>query len=332
MKNVLVTGGCGFLGSNFLNEMVVRYPGIHFHNLDKLDYAGSKDNITVQNYPNYHFYHCDINDRSFVLFIMDRFRIDGVVHLAAQTHVDNSFDHSLQYTKDNVLGTHTLLDCAKEYGKIQLFLHMSTDEVYGEVDSEHPGCPEKYVLNPTNPYAATKAAAEMLVNSYYHSYQLPLIIIRCNNMYGKNQYPEKIIPKFINHLLDGKRLPIHGTGITRRNFIHVLDVVDALDIILQKGVLGEVYNIGTNNEYTVLEIAQLLVNLFGKDVTNDLQGYVVFIQDRPFNDFRYSVNSDKISELGWKQTRINFERELENLIQEEIKKRARVQERNVGET
>jgi len=311
MQQVLITGGCGFLGSNLINHLTVTYPDCQFHNFDRLDYCASRDN--VMDHPNHHFYHGDINDSNFVMHILTYFQIDIIIHLAAQTHVDHSFDNSLQYTIDNVQGTHCLLDCAKRYGRIRRFIHMSTDEVYGEVSKDHPGCHENSILNPTNPYAATKAAAEMLVNSYWRSYQLPVIIIRANNMFGPRQYPEKLIPKFIQNLLRGENMSIHGNGETRRNFIHVDDVVRAIDIIIAKGDVGEIYNIGYENEYSVLEISRLLHEMM--EIQRPWEDCVVFVQDRPFNDFRYSVNPTKLQQLGWNAVHDDFREDLKKTVE-----------------
>jgi UDP-glucose 4,6-dehydratase len=299
VKNIMVTGGCGFIGSNFLNYMVEKFPNINFHNVDKMDYCANENNIKVSRFKNYFFYKCDINDKNFIIHILNTFQIDTIVHFAAQSHVDNSFDSSLQFTIDNVLGTHTLLDCTKRCANVKKFIHISTDEVYGEVDDKHTGCHEKSILNPTNPYAATKASAEMLVNSYFHSYKLPVIITRGNNVYGPNQYPEKLIPKFEKMILDGKKMTIHGDGSTKRNFVHALDVAKAIEIILQEGEIGEIYNIGTNNEYTVLEIATLLLKKHKPD--EKLEDWIEFVPDRPFNDYRYAINSEKLRSLGWKE-------------------------------
>jgi dTDP-glucose 4,6-dehydratase len=233
--------------------------------------------------------------------MLRRYNIDTIIHFAAQSHVDNSFGNSIQFTEDNVLGTHCLLECARDYGKIKLFLHISTDEVYGEVDRNHPGCEEeKSLLNPTSPYAATKAAAEFLVRSYYHSFKLPIIITRGNNVYGPNQYPEKLIPRFITNLLQNKKCPIHGDGLSRRNFIYVDDVCRAVDIIMRKGKINEIYNIGSNDEYNVLEILEHLINLLGME-DKSIEEVSEKVEDRLFNDSRYCVNSTKLESLGWEQ-------------------------------
>ena len=285
--NILVTGGCGFIGSNFINYILKKDPTVKIFNIDCLNYCANVSN--VNSHSNYKFIKGNITSKDLVLHILNEYSIDAIIHFAAQSHVDNSFDNSLQYTTDNVMGTHVLLQASKEYGKIKKFLHFSTDEVYGEVDLEHPGCHEKSLLNPTNPYAATKAAAEFLVRSYYHSFNLPVVIVRCNNVYGPNQYPEKLIPKFIKLLREGKLLTIHGNGSTRRNFIWAEDVSSATDLIFHNGVLNEVYNIGTKQEYSVMDVATLLIERMTKDKT--INNNVIFVEDRPFNDFRYSVDT-----------------------------------------
>jgi dTDP-D-glucose 4,6-dehydratase len=212
---------------------------------------------------------------------------------------------------------------------LDLFLHFSTDEVYGEVDMEHAGCSEKSLLNPTNPYAATKASAEFIVRSYYHSFKLPSIIVRCNNVYGPNQYPEKLIPKFIQLLKQGKKLTIHGRGETRRNFIWAEDVASATKTIIDRGEMNQIYNIGTTHEYSVMDVARILlkkirgVDIYegnggdggnGGNMSPYVSAYLDFVEDRPFNDFRYSINCDKLQELGWKMEHTDFEANLDRLI------------------
>lgn len=308
--NLLVTGGCGFIGSNFINYMLVKHNDIKIYNLDCMNYCASEKNVLP--HPNYKLIKGNITSKDLVLHILNEYSIDSIIHFAAQSHVDNSFDNSLQYTMDNVYGTHVLLQASKEYGRLQKFLHFSTDEVYGEVDLEHPGCHEKSLLNPTNPYAATKAAAEFLVRSYYHSFKLPIVIVRCNNVYGPNQYPEKLIPKFIKLLKQGEKLTIHGKGDTRRNFIWAEDVASATECIFYKGKINEVYNIGTSQEYTVLDVARILVDKMTDD--KSLDTYIEFVEDRPFNDFRYSVDTTQLRELGWEEKFTNFSKNIDILI------------------
>jgi dTDP-glucose 4,6-dehydratase len=308
--NILVTGGCGFIGSNFINYILKKDESIKIFNIDCLNYCADKRN--VQEHSNYKFIQGNITSKDLVLHILNEYSIDAIIHFAAQSHVDNSFDNSLQYTTDNVMGTHVLLQASKEYGKIKKFLHFSTDEVYGEVDLEHPGCHEKSLLNPTNPYAATKAAAEFLVRSYYHSFKLPVVIVRCNNVYGPNQYPEKLIPKFIKLLREGKKLTVHGNGSTRRNFIWAEDVAIATELIFHSGELNEVYNIGTKQEYSVMDVARLLVEKMTDD--KEINNHAIFVEDRPFNDFRYSVDTTLLKSLGWEEKFTNFEENINYLI------------------
>jgi dTDP-glucose 4,6-dehydratase len=241
---------------------------------------------------------------------LNKHNIDAIVHFAAQSHVDNSFKNSLTFSQDNIIGTHTLLECARIYGKLKRFIHISTDEVYGEVDL-YTTCCEKSLLNPTNPYAATKAGAEFLVRSYLMSYNLPIIITRGNNVYGKHQYPEKLIPKFIHLLQNNQKCTIQGSGNTIRNFIHVDDVCSAVELILNKGEIGKTYNIGSNNEYSVLEIAKILIH---KLKPNELfEDWIEYVPDRNFNDFRYSIDFTKLIELGWSETH-NFLTSLDEII------------------
>ena len=308
--NILITGGLGFIGSNFINYILKRDTSIKIFNIDCLNYCANQENVI--SHPNYKFIKGNITSKDLILHILTEYSIDAIIHFAAQSHVDNSFDNSLQYTTDNVMGTHVLLQASKEYGKIKKFLHFSTDEVYGEVDLEHPGCHEKSILNPTNPYAATKAAAEFLVRSYYHSFKLPVVIVRCNNVYGLNQYPEKLIPKFIKLLKEGKKLTIHGNGETRRNFIWAEDVSSATELIFHSGKLNETYNIGTQQEYSVMDVAKMLVNKITND--KDIANHIDFVEDRPFNDFRYSVDTTLLKSLGWKELFLDFEANIDFLI------------------
>jgi dTDP-glucose 4,6-dehydratase len=274
-------------------------------NIDKLDYCSNKDNVVSNDSNKYIFIEGSICDKELLKRIFDKYNIEYLVHFAAQTHVDNSFDNSINYTIDNILGTHQLIECCRLYGNIKRFIHISTDEVYGEIAIDSEDSTEISLLNPTNPYAATKAGAEFIVRSYYYSYNTPIIIIRCNNVYGANQYPEKIIPKFITLLSENKKMSIHGTGLTRRNFIYVDDVIDAINIITMKGELNNVYNIGSNDEYNVIEIATILLNHI-KGPEEKIEDWKEYIKDRNFNDFRYAINTTKLNNLGWeKKTNFN---------------------------
>jgi len=305
--NLLVTGGCGFIGSNFINYYKEKNPYVKIINFDKLDYCSNKngvnhDKLVIGN----------LKNKDLVVHILNEHEIDTVIHFAAQTHVDNSFGNSLEFTIDNILGTHTLLECCKVYNKIKRFIHISTDEVYGEVDIDHKGCNEKSLLNPTNPYAATKAGAEFIVRSYYYSFKMPIIITRGNNVYGPRQYPEKLIPKFINQLINNEKCTIHGKGDTRRNFIYIDDVVKAIEIILQKGIINNIYNIGTNNEYSVSEIANKLIKYLKPN--DNVEDWIQYITDRNFNDYRYAIKSNELYDLGWKEE-TDFNKGFEYTIQ-----------------
>lgn len=304
---VMVTGGAGFIGSNLANYLARQNYFVLV--LDILDYCGDIENL--EDFPNIKFVQGDIADINFVRFLLETYDIQIVLHLAAQTHVDNSFGNSLGFTETNVLGTHRLLETVRRYGKISLFLHMSTDEVYGEIDfDEARGYTEDRLLNPTNPYAASKAAAEQLVRSYHISHNLPIIITRANNNYGPRQFPEKLIPKFIMKFLGNETVPIHGNGQTRRNFIHVYDTCRALETVMTRGEIGMTYNIGTNCEYSVLEIAEIL----RQKIQPCLDEPLIFVADRNFNDRRYHINDDLLRSLGWSET-VSFEEGLEETIE-----------------
>jgi len=315
--NLLVTGGCGFIGSNFINYISKNYPNYFIVNIDAMYYCADEKNVTEETRTNfnYKFIKCNLKDFDFVSHILEKYNITHIVHFAAQSHVQNSFDDSLIYTMDNVLGTHTLLECSRIYqnktGKLKKFIHVSTDEVYGEsVDGDLKN-EEQSILVPTNPYAATKAGAEMLAMSYIKSYNLPIIITRGNNVYGPNQYPEKLIPLFIKQLKENQQVTIQGDGTALRSFLHVDDVCTAFETILFKGKIGEIYNIGTHTEYSVLQVAKMLIKLIKR--TDDFQSYIRFIQDRPFNDSRYFISNDKLKALGW-EIKIDFEDGIKMLI------------------
>jgi dTDP-glucose 4,6-dehydratase len=299
MKNILITGGCGFIASNFINFFLKKYSSYKVINLDAMYYCANENNINedIRSSTNYKLVKGSICNKELVNLILGFWKIDTIIHFAAQSHVDNSFSNPLQYTEDNIKGTHTLLECVREYGKIEKFIHVSTDEVYGESLSDIKN--EKSLLNPTNPYAATKAAAEMLVNSYVYSYNLPIIITRGNNVYGPNQYPEKLIPKFILSLLNNKKCTVHGLGNTERSFLYVEDVAKAFDKILFNGKIGEIYNIGTQFEYSVMDITKKLVNKIKN--SNDLEEFIEYVDDRKYNDKRYNISFDKLTKLGWEQ-------------------------------
>ena len=316
MINLLVTGGCGFIGSNFINY-IFKSNNYNIINLDAMYYCANKNNanILIRESNNYKFIKGNLCDINLIKFILDEYDIQQVIHFAAQSHVQNSFDDSLQYTQDNIVGTHTLLECCRLYGKINKFIHVSTDEVYGEsmLSLEEQMKTEGSLLCPTNPYAATKAGAELIAQSYYHSYKMPIIITRGNNVYGPNQYPEKLIPKFIMHLLNDEKVTIQGDGSCVRAFLHSYDVARAFELILEKGSIGEIYNIGSDqdSEYSVLEVAKLLIKLLKN--TENYDNWITYIKDRPFNDKRYYISNQKLKDLGW-DIIISFDEGIKSLI------------------
>lgn len=310
MSRVLLTGGFGFIGSEVANQLFGAYPLLEkLVLLDRLDYNSQQDNVLpeVKSSSRFQFVKGDICSFDLVSFLLEKYQIDLVIHIAAQTHVDQSFENSLKFTRDNIVGTHTLLEACRKYGSIKRFVHMSTDEVYGEADEETHH--ENSLLIPTNPYAASKAGAELILRSYGFSYDFPYVIIRGNNVYGHGQYPDKIIPKFTLYLHRGRKLPIHGTGEAKRMFVHVDDMARGIILVAKKGVDKNIYNIGSSNEYTVKEISELLCGLMGKDPKESIE----YVPDRNFNDKRYFIDYGKILELGWKEE-VTFEQGIAHTI------------------
>ena len=301
VKNILVTGGCGFIGSHFINHILKKYSHLRIINIDAMYYCARKENIeeSIRNSSQYIFIEGNITSKELISHLLYSYQIDTVIHFAAQSHVQNSFDDSILYTKDNILGTHTLLEECRKYKNIKKFIHISTDEVYGSSMKEEEPKNERSILCPTNPYAATKAGAELIAQSYYHSFQFPLIITRGNNVYGPNQYPEKVIPKFIQLMKEEKKLTIQGNGSQLRSFLYITDVVYAIELILFQGKIGEIYNIGSDEEYSIKELATMILKY--KNPTMDIEKEIEYIEDRPFNDTRYYVTNDKLKLLGWNQ-------------------------------
>ena len=301
--NLLITGGCGFIGSNFINYYFPKGKVTKLINLDAMYYCADEKNVAsdIRVNDNYVLVKGKLGDSALIHSLLRKYNITHVIHFAAQSHVQNSFEDSLIFTEDNVLGTHVLLENCRKYGRIKKFIHVSTDEVYGEsmnsVDEKHKT--EHSILCPTNPYAATKAGAELIAQSYNHSYRMPIIITRGNNVYGPNQYPEKVIPRFIKLLKEGKKVTIQGSGSSVRAFLHAYDTAKAFECILEKGEIGEIYNIGCDEgmEYSILEIAKILIKMIKG--TDDYEAWIEYIEDRPFNDQRYYISNEKVKNLGW---------------------------------
>ena len=314
--NLLVTGGCGFIASNFINH-ISRTQKYNIINIDAMYYCANEENVNkdIRNSDYYTFVKGNICSEDLINHILTTHKIDMVIHFAAQSHVQNSFEDSLQFTKDNILGTHVLLESCRKYGKIQKFIHVSTDEVYGEsmnnINETHKT--EHSILCPTNPYAATKASAELIAQSYNHSYNMPIVITRGNNVYGPNQYPEKLIPRFIQQLQNNQKVTIQGDGSAVRAFLHTEDTVRAFETILNDGVVGEIYNIGCddNMEYSVLDVAKMLIKKIKN--TNNYDEWITYIEDRPFNDQRYYISNEKVKNLGW-SIKVSFEDGIDRLL------------------
>lgn len=304
VKNIMITGGAGFIACWLVRHLTLTYP--HAYNIvsfDKLDYCASLNNTRVLNDKrNFSFYHGDITNPSEVMDCLERHNIDTIFHFAAQSHVDLSFGNSYAFTHTNVYGTHVLLESAKKVG-IKKFIHISTDEVYGEVRDDADDLLETSILAPTNPYAASKAAAEMLVHSYQKSFKLPVIIVRSNNVYGPHQFPEKIIPKFSLLLHRGQPVVLHGDGTPTRRYLFAGDAADAFDTILHKGTMDQIYNVGSYDEISNLTLCSKLLTYLNipHETQAELHKWVKHTRDRPFNDHRYAVDGSKLRLLGWDQ-------------------------------
>ena len=308
-SNVMVTGGCGFIASNFLNRMKERYPSINFVNVDKLDYCSNVENVNPGVAT---FVKGNVGNKELIEHLIKLYHFDAIFHFAAQSHVDNSFDNALSFTMDNTHATHVLVEACRRHIPDVEFIHFSTDEVYGESKTDVPFTENEGVLRPTNPYSASKAAAEMIVRSYIESFGMNIKVIRCNNVYGPNQYPEKLIPKFKRLLKENEKCTIHGSksATVKRAFMHVDDVVDAVDVIWRRGVPGEVYNIASDDELTVMEVTQLIIETIKG--TKNYDDWITYVEDRPFNDQRYYICAKKLKDLGWSQK--NTRKDLINFL------------------
>ena len=309
---LLVTGGAGFIGSNFIHYWLKKYPDDKIVNLDALTYAGNVDNLkNLPNKENYQFVLGNICDPQMVNEVMQE--VDLVVHFAAESHVDNSIIDSTPFVRTNVLGTQVLLDAALKQGK-KRFHHISTDEVFGSLGPNEPPFNEHTPYDPRSPYSASKAGADHLVRAYWHTHNLPITISNCSNNYGPRQHREKLIPLFITNLLQNKPVPLYGTGQNIRDWLYVEDHCRAIDFIIKKGKIGETYLIGgkgnKEKEVTNLELAKKLINLLGKDAS-----LIEYAEDRKGHDFRYAIDDSKLrSELGW-QPQVNFAEGLNKTIE-----------------
>lgn len=311
--NVLVTGGCGFIGSHFVKYLVDKVDNVF--NVDALTYAGRLENLEeITDNENYYFFNASITDSNLMHYLFRNIYrnhggIDAIVHLAAESHVDNSITNPNIFVDTNVVGTLNLLNLAKQYNI--KFVHVSTDEVYGTLGDEGLFT-EETSISPNSPYSASKASSDLLVRSYFETYKLDTVITRCSNNYGPNQFPEKLIPLAISNLIDGKKIPIYGNGMNIRDWLYVEDHCSGIYLAMMKGISGQVYNIGGFNEWTNIDIARKIISVMG--LTGSSEDYLVYVEDRKGHDYRYAIDSTKITnDLGWKP-KYNFESGIEETI------------------
>ena len=307
-KTILVTGGAGFIGSHVVRRMVTKYPKTQIVNLDVLTYAGNLDNVSdIANEPNYTFIKGDVTDVSFIKSLFENYNFDAVIHLAAESHVDNSIKNPLGFAETNVMGTLNLLEASRNHWKDDLkkkcFYHISTDEVFGSLGIEGTFT-EQTSYDPRSPYSASKASSDHFVRAYFHTYKLPVIISNCSNNYGPSQYPEKLVPLFIKNIVENKPLPVYGKGKNIRDWLYVEDHAEAIDLILQQGKIGETYAIGGNNEIRNIDMIQNLIKvtdrLLGRSEGASLS-LISYVTDRLGHDYRYAIDTSKIQkELNWK--------------------------------
>jgi dTDP-glucose 4,6-dehydratase len=306
---ILVTGGAGFIGSNFVRWMLRYHPDDRVMNVDKLTYAGNLENLEdVEDNTQYHFIKTDICDRMAMEALFQKSPVSAIVNFAAESHVDRSILGAAEFIETNVGGTNVLLELAREY-QVKRFIQVSTDEVYGSLGSDGKFT-ERTQLHPNSPYSASKASADLMALAYHHTFGIPVIVTRCSNNYGSYQFPEKLIPLMIANAIHDKPLPVYGDGLNVRDWLHVTDHCAAIDAVLQKGEAGQVYNIGGNNEWRNIDIVKLVLKHLGK-----AESLIRFVKDRPGHDRRYAIDSTRIqAELGWRPS-YTFERGIKETVE-----------------
>ena len=321
MKTILLTGGAGFIGSHVVRNLVLNHPETHIINLDLLTYAGNLENLEdIKDQPNYQFVKGDIVDANFLSELFALHPIDGVIHLAAESHVDRSIESPMDFINTNIIGTVNLLNAAKHAWKGEfdgkLFYHISTDEVYGSLGQEGLFT-EQTAYDPRSPYSASKASSDHLVRAYHHTYGLPVVLSNCSNNYGPNQFPEKLIPLAIHNIIHMKPIPVYGKGENIRDWLYVKDHADAIELIFESGKVGRTYNIGGLNEWTNIDLIHLLCRIMDQKLERaegTSKELISFVKDRAGHDLRYAIDSSRISdELGWSPS-LNFEEGLEKTV------------------
>tara|TARA_B100000927_G_scaffold290220_1_gene288533 strand:- start:1752 stop:2798 length:1047 start_codon:yes stop_codon:yes gene_type:complete len=321
MKTILITGGAGFIGSHVVRLFVNKYPSYRIVNLDKLTYAGNLENLKdIENFENYIFEKGDIIDSNFLQKLFKKYNFDGVIHLAAESHVDRSITNPMEFIMTNIVGTVNLLNICKDSWRSEknnkLFYHVSTDEVYGSLGKEGFFI-ESTPYDPKSPYSSSKASSDHFVRSYGNTYALPYVISNCSNNYGENQFPEKLLPLFINNIRNNKSLPVYGDGMFTRDWLYVVDHARAIDLIFHKGRQGETYNIGGFNEWTNIDLIKLLCKVMDKKLGRKKgasESLITYVKDRPGHDKRYAIDASKInSELGWEPS-LQFEEGLNKTV------------------